>query len=131
MRISDWSSDVCSSDLFDITNPSNFISLGLYQELLIVNGKDWQARTDLSYDFDLGFLKRLQVGVRFGDRDAGRDFGNFYVNNEGAGIPMTALPGADVRTTLPGFTYNTAQPNVAYAALTRDSRSEEHTSELQ
>src|SRR3546814_7964291 len=105
MRISDWSSDVCSSDLFDITNPSNFISLGLYQELLIVNGKDWQARTDLSYDFDLGFLKRLQVGVRYGDRDAGRDFGNFYVNNEGAGIPMTALPGADVRTTLPGLTY--------------------------
>src|SRR3546814_19268040 len=34
---------------------------------------------------------------------------------------MTALPGADVRTTLPGFTYNTAQPNVAYAAITRDS----------
>src|SRR3546814_774057 len=38
---------------FDITNPANFISRGLYQELLIVNGKDWQARTDLSYAFEL------------------------------------------------------------------------------
>jgi TonB-dependent receptor len=86
-----------------------------------VSGKDWQARTDLSYDLDLGFLKRLQFGVRYSDRDAGRDFGNFYVNNEGAGIPLTALPGAEVRTTLPGFTYNDAQPNYSYAAITRDS----------
>ncbi|HVI99964.1 MAG TPA: TonB-dependent receptor [Sphingomonas sp.] len=106
---------------FDITDPANFISRGLYQELLIVNGKDWQARADLSYDLDLGFLKRLQVGVRYSDRDAGRDFGNFYVNNEAAGIPLTALPGAVVRNTLPGFTYNTVQPNVSYAAITRDS----------
>lgn len=106
---------------FDITNPANFISRGLYQELLVVSGKDRQARTDLAYDLDLGFLKRLQIGVRYGDRDAGRDFGNLYINNEGAGIPLTALPGADVRATRPGFAYNTVQPNVSYAAITRDS----------
>lgn len=106
---------------FDITNPANFISRGLYQELLVVSGKDWQARTDLSYDFDLGFLKRLQFGVRYADRDAGRDRGDSYVNNVGLGIPLSSLPGADVRTSLPGFTYNRAQPNVFYATLTRDS----------
>ena len=106
---------------FDVTDPANFISRGLYQELLVVSGKDWQARADLSYDLDMGFLQRLQLGVRYGDRDAGRDFGNFYVNNEGAGIPLTALPGADVRATLPGFTYNNAQPNYFFAAITRDS----------
>jgi iron complex outermembrane receptor protein len=106
---------------FDITDPASFISRGLYQELTVVSGKDWQARTDLAYDLDLGFLKRLQVGVRYADRDAARDFGNLYINNEPAGIPLTALPGADVRTSLPGFTYNDVQRNKAYAALTRDS----------
>jgi len=106
---------------FDITNPANFISRGLYQELLVVSGKDWQSRADLQYDFDGGFLKRIQFGVRYADRDAARDFGNLYLNNEGANIPLSRLPGADIRTSLPGFTYNNTQPNVAYAALTRDS----------
>ena len=106
---------------FNLADPANFISRGLYQELTVVSGKDWQARTDLSYDLDLGFLKRLQFGVRYADRDAARDFGNFYVNNEGAGIPLTSLPGAVVRATIPGFTYNDALPNKSYAALTRDS----------
>jgi TonB-dependent receptor len=106
---------------FNIGDPANYISRGLYQEKLVVNGKDWQARTDLSYDLDMGFLKRLEVGLRYANRKAGRDFGNLYINNEGAGIPMTALPGAIVETSLPGFQYNTVQPNVFYAAITRDS----------
>ncbi|WP_116092200.1 TonB-dependent receptor [Sphingomonas crusticola] len=106
---------------FDLKDPANFISRGLYQELLIVNGKDWQSRADLTYDFGTGFLKRLDFGVRYDDRDAGRDFGNFYVNNEGAGIPLTTLPGAVVKATLPGFDFNNAQPNRTYAALTRNS----------
>ena len=106
---------------FDITNPANFISRGLYQERLVVNGKDWQTRADLQYDFDGGFLKRVQFGVRYDDRDAGRDFGNIYNNNEGDRIPLTSLPGVDVRTSLPGFAYNNVEPNRAYAAITRNS----------
>ncbi|WP_419809798.1 TonB-dependent receptor [Sphingomonas sp.] len=119
---------------FDITDPANFVARGLYQELTVVSGKDWQARTDLSYDLDMGFLKRVQVGIRYSDRDAARDFGNIYNNVAVPGtpttppiffedqrIPLTSLPGAVVRTSLPGFTYNDAQPNVAFAALTRDS----------
>jgi iron complex outermembrane recepter protein len=106
---------------YDITNPANFTTRGLWQELTVVTGKDWQARTDLSYDLDLGFLKRLDVGLRYANRKAGRDLGNLYVNGQGIGVPLTSLPGADVRTTLPGFTYNRVQPNVFYATLTRDS----------
>ena len=106
---------------FSIADPANFISRGLYQELTVVSGKDWQARADVSYDIDTGFLKRLQAGVRYNDRNAARDFGSIYMNNEADNIPLTALPGAIVRTSLPGFTYNGAQPNVAYAAITRDS----------
>lgn len=119
---------------YSIADPANFVARGLYQELTVVSGKDWQSRADLSYDFDTGFLKRLQFGVRYDDRDASRDFGNIYNNVAVPGtattgpvffedrqIPLTSLPGADVRTTLPGFTYNNGQPNVAYAAITRDS----------
>ncbi|WP_293880996.1 TonB-dependent receptor [Sphingomonas sp.] len=106
---------------FNITDPANYISRGLYQELTVVSGQDWQARTDLSYELDMGFLKRIEVGVRYGDRKAARDFGNIYRNNEGLRIPLTSLPGADVRATLPGFTYNDAQPNKTYAAITRNS----------
>ncbi|SEM99650.1 TonB-dependent receptor [Sphingomonas gellani] len=115
---------------FSLGDPANFIARGLYQELLEVSGKDWQARTDLSYDLDMGFLKRLQVGLRYNDRDAARDFGNLYnnffsrrpdVTFESLGIPLSSLPGSDVRVTLPGFTFDDAQPNIAYAAMTRDS----------
>ena len=106
---------------YNIADPASFISRGLYQEYTDVSGQDWQARADVQYDLDAGFLKRLQVGIRYSDRDAGRDFGNFYINNEGAGIPLTALPGAVVRATLPGFAYNNVEPNRTFAALTRDS----------
>jgi len=106
---------------FNINDPANFISRGLWQEYSVVNGKDWQSRADISYDFDSGFLKRIQAGIRYDDRKAGRDLGNLYMYNLPAGIPMTALPGADIRPTLPGFAYNAAEPNTTYAAITRDS----------
>ena len=119
---------------FNIADPANFVARGLYQELLVVSGKDWQARTDLRYDLDWSFLKRIEVGVRYSDRKASRDFGNLYNNVAVPGtattppiffedqrIPLTSLPGAEVRATLPGFTYNNLQPNKTYAASTRDS----------
>ena len=106
---------------FNLADPANFISRGLYQEYLVVSGSDWQSRLDLSYDFGDGILKRVDVGVRYADRKAGRDFGNFYINNEGANIPMTSLPGAVVQTSLPGFAYNNVLPNRFYAAITRNS----------
>lgn len=106
---------------FNIADPANFVSRGLYQELTVVSGKDVQARADASYDLDFSFLKRLQVGVRYSDHDAAREFGNIYRNNEGDQVPLTSLPGVVVRASLPGFTYNNAQPNVDFAAITRDS----------
>ncbi|HWU94630.1 MAG TPA: TonB-dependent receptor [Sphingomonas sp.] len=106
---------------FDMTNPANFTTRGLWQELTVVNGKDWQARADIAYDLDAGFLKRLQFGVRYADRKAGRDYGNWYANGQGIGVPLTSLPGAEVKTSLPGFAYDQVMPNVFYAAITRDS----------
>jgi len=105
----------------NITDAANYNSRGLWQEYSVVSGQDWQARTDVAYEFDSGFLKRIQAGVRYDDRKAGRDLGNLYIYNEPAGIPMTSLPGADMQATLPGFAYNSVLPNVTWSAITRDS----------
>lgn len=106
---------------FNINDPANYISRGLWQERLKVNGNDWQARTDLSYDFGDGLLRRIDFGLRYTNRKAGRDLGNLYINNEGARVPLTSLPGLDVRSTQPGFQFNNVQPNVFFATPTRDS----------
>lgn len=106
---------------FDLTDPANYISRGLYQELTVVSGNSVQARSDFTYDLDLGFLKRLQFGVRYEDRNAARDFGNSYFNNEALGIPLSSLPGAVITASLPGFTFDNAQSTTTWAAITRDS----------
>jgi iron complex outermembrane receptor protein len=78
---------------YDLTNPANFTSRGLWQELTVVSGKDWQARADLSYDVGEGFLKRLDVGVRYADRKAGRDLRQRLRQWPRAGVPLTAARG--------------------------------------
>ncbi|UZK67666.1 TonB-dependent receptor [Sphingomonas sp. M1-B02] len=105
---------------FDATNPANFLSRGLYQQYLQVSGKDMQARADLSYDFAEGFLKRLQFGVRYNDRDAGRTFGDSYVNNLGAQLPLSRLP-VSFSTGLPGFKNTSSQPVRTYTFIPQES----------
>jgi TonB-dependent receptor len=96
---------------FDATDPSNYIARGLFQEYLVVSGKDIQSRADAQYEFDGGFLKRIQVGVRYNDRDATRDRGAPYVNTINGTlvpdlrIPISSLP-VTVQNTRPAFTYN-------------------------
>ncbi|WP_347302391.1 TonB-dependent receptor [Croceibacterium sp. TMG7-5b_MA50] len=77
---------------FNVGDPANYISRGLFQEYLEVGGKDIQARADAQYEFDGGFLQRLDFGVRFNDRDANRDRGAPYINNEAARVPISSLP---------------------------------------
>ena len=101
---------------FDLTDPANFISRGFYQEQLVVSGKDIQARADVSYDMDWSFLKRIQFGVRFNDRDATRDFGNRYMPNEGARIPLSQLP-VSLNLTNPGFDFDRAFPVRTFVAV--------------
>ncbi|PCD03115.1 TonB-dependent receptor [Sphingomonas spermidinifaciens] len=105
---------------FDVTDPNNFLSRGFFQENLVVTGKDIQARADAQYDFDSGFIKRIQAGVRFNDRDATRDRGSAYIFNLPAGIPLTALP-VSIESTRPGFDYNRAWPLRTFAAIPSES----------
>jgi iron complex outermembrane recepter protein len=101
---------------FDVTDPANFISRGLFQEYLVVSGKDIQSRADVSYDLDAGFLQRLQFGVRFNDRDAERDRGAPYIYNEFLRIPISALPVA-LENTRPGFDFNNGFPVRTFVSI--------------
>lgn len=105
---------------FDETDPGNFISRGLYQQQFAVSGKDIQTRADVSYDTDWGFLKRIQFGVRYNDRDATRDFGDRYINNEGARIPLSQLP-VTLNLTNPGFDFDSAHPVRTFVAVPANS----------
>ncbi|KQT35219.1 hypothetical protein ASG29_03665 [Sphingomonas sp. Leaf412] len=105
---------------FDVTNPANYLSRGFFQEYLKVAGKDIQSRLDAQYDFDGGLLRRIQVGVRYNDRDANRDRGAPYIFNLPAGIPITALP-VQTTSTRPGFDYNNVFPVRTFAAIPSES----------
>lgn len=105
---------------FDITDPANFISRGLFQELLVVSGKDIQTRADVAYDIDAGFLKRIQFGVRYNDRDATRDRGAPYINNVDARIPIANLPVTIGRTNA-GFNFNNDFPVRRFVAIPSSS----------
>ena len=106
---------------FNLTDPANFLSRGLFQEYLLVSGKDVQARTDLAYDVsDTGLLRKVQFGVRFSDRDANRDRGANYIYNGDARIPITDLP-VDVGTVHPGFRFGGGFQPRTFVGLDYDS----------
>src|SRR3546814_18387584 len=83
MRISDWSSDVCSSDLWATPNPDmaaasdseyfrnpNFsFSRAAMDHIEHSVGNEWSFRGDTQYNFDDGsFLKHVKVGARYDNR---------------------------------------------------------------
>lgn len=111
---------------FDVTNPANFIARGLFQEYLEVAGKDIQTRADVQYDFDDGFLKRIQFGVRYNDRDATRDRGAPYIDQlNGASvisqrIPIASLP-IETSNTRPAFKNNDTFPVRTFAGISSAS----------
>src|SRR3546814_7456506 len=108
MRISDWSSDVCSSDLLAALAPTSlFGGAGLF----------------VHNDSDAGNIAQLPldpvVGIAMVDSDA---------------VPQTAMGAIEVRTVSDHYTANGAlgqnlARNIAGCQWT--VRSEEHTSELQ
>jgi iron complex outermembrane recepter protein len=56
----------------DFADPREQNFDGLFEENQKSAGQDWQARGDLEYSFDESFLKNVQLGVRYTDRDAER-----------------------------------------------------------
>jgi TonB-dependent receptor len=78
---------------FDPTNIDNYAFDGLYEEQQASTGQDWQARIDAEYTFgELGLLRSLELGARYTDREAHREFGNRFAGYRGRNIPASAIP---------------------------------------
>ncbi|HWT13131.1 MAG TPA: TonB-dependent receptor [Allosphingosinicella sp.] len=97
---------------FDPSNPANYVYRGFYEEAQVSQGDDWQARLDLDWDTGSSFLPEFEVGVRFTDRDAHREFGSRYWGNadvEPQRIPLSDVP-LDYVLFRPGFRGSDVQP---------------------
>ncbi len=76
----------------DFANPAAQTFQGLYEQNQRAAGRDWQLRADGQYDFDNSVIQNLQLGVRYADRNARRNFGQRYAFLLPLGINQTALP---------------------------------------
>lgn len=62
----------------DFGNPSAQFFDGLFEENQKSAGDDWQLRADLEYEFGGPFLRSIEFGVRYTDRDAERRYSNRF-----------------------------------------------------
>jgi iron complex outermembrane receptor protein len=76
----------------DFVDPSAQVFQGLYEENQKSAGQDWQVRADVTYDFDSPFLRTVQAGLRYTDRDAQRQFSNRYAFLLPLGLNASTLP---------------------------------------
>ncbi len=110
---------------FNITglNPQSanaFLFQGLYEENQRSAGRDWQGRFDVQYDFEESFIKNFQVGVRYTDRNAIRQFGNRYAFLLPLNIDASRLP-VTFASTPGGFVGSDIQPFRSFVSPTYDS----------
>jgi iron complex outermembrane receptor protein len=105
---------------FDAGNPANYRYRGFYEEAQQAKGDDWQGRFDLSYDTGVDFLKSVQAGFRFTDRNAHREFGNRYWDMNGRNIMFGQVP-LDYQLFDPGFRGSDVQAFRTWLAPTYQS----------
>src|SRR3546814_1885842 len=114
MRISDWSSDVCSSDLHFVEHANAARTDGMAKAL--------QAAVDLAGQLAIGVVEAVQYVA---DRAAfRRDEQILGCDEFGDGEAVVHLQHADLFARI-------AHTGLFISALGGDPRSEEHTSELQ
>lgn len=75
----------------DFADPAAQFFDGLFEENQRSAGDDWQLRGDLEYLVDGTFIRSIQAGVRYTDRDAVRQYANRFAR-PGAPTNATALP---------------------------------------
>src|SRR3546814_11465373 len=82
MRISDWSSDVCSSDLHDLflTTAANSVYA---RNRFVTDRRDriWAGRLDVERELD-GFIASVKVGGRYSDHNRTNDNARHHYLNQ-------------------------------------------------
>lgn len=76
----------------DFSDPSQQIFSGLFEENQRAAGQDWQARADLTYDFESPILRSIQAGARYTDRNAQRNDSNRFAFLLPLGLNASTLP---------------------------------------
>lgn len=109
-----------SSPNFNVNDPSMYQARGYYEAKNFVEGSGYQWRTDLTYDANMGWLKSVQTGFRYSDREAGRENGNRYAWFWNLHIPMASIDFLDMQMTKNPFR-NTSQGFTQYLAPTLES----------
>src|SRR3546814_5908430 len=119
MRISDWSSDVCSSDLFQ--HPFRLMFLGRNEtDSIFVQAFGRKILLDVAGPAKFIFGGLFRGGKRFGVAD-----------NHGAVLVSHAISPARLSSVTPASAPRIAPLTTLQCGRTRQFRSEEHTSELQ
>lgn len=110
-----------SVDGIDFADPAAQVFDGLYEESQRSTGRDWQVRLDLAYDFESDWIRNIEVGGRWTDRTAIREFSNRFAGLGALNIPLSDLPldnkvfrGVDFQPTFnwAAPTYNSIRDNV-------------------
>ena len=95
----------------DMTDPSFYQYRGFFEDYLTAKGDDWQGRLDFEYEPGLSFLKNLQWGVRYVDRDATRTAGDRYWYTGNLGISISDVP-LDYELFHPAFNGDNHRPSL-------------------
>ena len=130
----------------DFSDPRQQFFDGLFEENQISSGDDWQFRADAEYEFGGSFLRSVEFGVRFTDRDAERRYANRFgrsaarINAGDLPLEFEVFNGVNFGGTtvfaaptyqsirdnvvqlrqLVGFSTNPVQPNLLYTADERN-----------
>lgn len=104
----------------NLNDPAATTFQGLYEQNQRSSGKDWQARLDATYKFDNFFIRDIQVGVRYTDRSALRQFSDRYNFVLGRNISGASLP-VRYELTDPGFHGTNIQPTRSFYSPTYNS----------
>jgi TonB-dependent receptor len=89
---------------WDARDPNNYVFRGYWNEAYHMKSSGWQWRADASYDTDLGFLPKIQAGVRVTTRTAEEvEHGTRYGWVLPLGIPESDLPVGPLQMTLDPF----------------------------